>query len=181
MIRPRMLRAARYASRFDLTMAPRTLQSLRHALEHNAGKRLSKERLGNELNQVFGETHSVKALELLNEWGCLTHWLPEMASIPNLIVQVRQAASYAQQHGDDVPLAVWLVLSKSVSPGTRQRLERMTATQKRVHQVWVQIGPRFASIAEQLSLAAQSSEEERPALWGDTSKIDFPFVGGFAC
>ena len=45
---------------FDLTLAPRTLQSLRHALEHNAGKRLSKERLGNEFDQVFGGTHSVK-------------------------------------------------------------------------------------------------------------------------
>ncbi|MEC8276154.1 MAG: hypothetical protein VX026_00450 [Myxococcota bacterium] len=175
----RMLRAARYVSRFGLSMAPRTLQSLHHALEHNAGRRLSKERLGNELSQVFCETNPITALELLLDWGCLSRWLPEIAAIPNLLSQASHATNYSQLHGDDVSLAIWLVLSKNVSAGTRQRLERMTSTQKRSHHVWTQLGSRCAAIVEQLSKAVQCAEHERPSLWGAALQKSSPPI--WAC
>lgn len=162
----RMLRAARYASRFELVLADNTRKSLRLALAQGAGKRLSRERLGNELQLLFSEKYPVKAFEFLMEWGCVGSWLPELASISNLIPQLQHVSQYAQKHGDDVALAIWLVLSKNLTVGTRKRLERLTATTKARHQVWVQHAARCDAIEASLRVEMAQEGEQKCAFWG---------------
>jgi tRNA nucleotidyltransferase/poly(A) polymerase len=163
----RILRAARYASRFGLTLTSSTEQNLLFALGLNAGKRITKERLGNELHLLFADSNPVDAWALLSEWGCIAKWIPEVSTIPTLISEFRSVCEYAQKNHDDVPLALWLLLSIKLTAGARERLGRLTATNKDRHRVWTQSAARFISIEQKLSSSYSVDFPERYALWGE--------------
>jgi len=73
----RMLRAVRFAARFEFTIEPQTLR----AIQAQAGKiaLVSRERVRDELTKMLTEGHARRAFELLDETGLLIQVLPEIA------------------------------------------------------------------------------------------------------
>ena len=70
----RLLRAARYASRFGFELAESTLQQARASAEYV--KAISPDRFRSELERVLDERHVWSALSMLHEWGALDAYLP---------------------------------------------------------------------------------------------------------
>lgn len=75
--RLRMLRAVRFAARFDFGIEPGTLAAIR-AQAANIGD-VSRERIREELTRMLTEGRARLAFELLDETGLLQHVLPEVA------------------------------------------------------------------------------------------------------
>jgi poly(A) polymerase len=75
--RLRMLRAVRFAARFDFAIEPATLAAIRV----HAGRigDVSRERIREELTRMMTEGRARRAFELLDESGLLAHVLPEIA------------------------------------------------------------------------------------------------------
>lgn len=72
----RMLRAVRFASRFDYTIEPATLSSIQKlALQID---QVSRERVRDELTRMLAEGHAKRAFELLDQTGLLREVLPEI-------------------------------------------------------------------------------------------------------
>jgi poly(A) polymerase len=75
----RMLRAVRFAARFEYTIEPATLASIQ-ALAPQI-KQVSRERVRDELTRMLTEGHARRAFELLDETGLLREVLPEIAAM----------------------------------------------------------------------------------------------------
>jgi len=77
--RLRMLRAVRFAARFDFKIEHETMK----AIKHDAGeiKVVSPERIGKELSMMFTGNNPDKALSLLDETGFLEVILPEVEAL----------------------------------------------------------------------------------------------------
>jgi poly(A) polymerase len=75
----RMLRAVRFAARFDFQIEPKTLAAIQAA----AGEIdvVSAERVRDELTRMLTEGHAARAFELLEETGLLVQVLPEVAKM----------------------------------------------------------------------------------------------------
>ncbi|HJO83371.1 MAG: hypothetical protein QGG34_10575 [SAR202 cluster bacterium] len=73
----RMLRAARYAARFEFALEPRTREQLRNALPHL--RAISPVRFRNDLQRVFDEPDVPEVLALLDSWGVIAEYLPGTA------------------------------------------------------------------------------------------------------
>ncbi|MGD0831539.1 MAG: CCA tRNA nucleotidyltransferase [Terracidiphilus sp.] len=73
----RMLRAVRFAARFDFQIDPVTAAAI-HRLAPKT-KAVSRERVRDELTKMLTEGHARRAFELLDETGLLTEALPEIA------------------------------------------------------------------------------------------------------
>ena len=75
----RMLRAVRFAARFQYTIDPATFVAMReHAPEIQA---VSRERVRDELTRMLTEGHGRRAFLLLDESGLLKHVLPEISAM----------------------------------------------------------------------------------------------------
>ena len=104
----RMLRAVRFATRFDFAIAPATqsaIRSLAHKIEA-----VSRERVRDELTRMLTEGHARRAFELLDQTGLLAQVLPEVAKLKG----VEQPPQYHPE-GD-----VWthtLMLLAQLEPG----------------------------------------------------------------
>ncbi len=72
----RMLRAVRFATRFEFLIDPRTLAAIRTLASSVA--RISAERIREELVRILTEGHAGRGLELLDSTGLLVHLLPEV-------------------------------------------------------------------------------------------------------
>ena len=75
----RMLRAVRFAARFEYAIEPATfaaMQKLAHEIEV-----VSRERIRDELTRMLTEGHGRRALLLLDESGLLQHVLPEISAM----------------------------------------------------------------------------------------------------
>ena len=75
----RMLRAVRFAARFDYTIEPRTF----HAIQKFAGQihQVSRERVREELTKILTEGHARSAFLLLDQIGLLREILPEIEAM----------------------------------------------------------------------------------------------------
>ncbi len=75
----RMLRAVRFAARFRFCIDPDTFMAIRR----NAGKikRISAERIGEELSKMFSGPHPADALTILDDTGLLKVVLPEVYTL----------------------------------------------------------------------------------------------------
>lgn len=73
--RLRMLRAVRFASRFEFEMEPETLEAIRESAPKI--NQVSRERIGNELRLMFGNRNRHLALIGLLQTGLLAQLLPE--------------------------------------------------------------------------------------------------------
>ncbi len=75
----RLMRAVRFAARFDFQIEPETLSAIRrHAREVT---QVSSERLRDELSKMLTEGAARRAFELLEETGLLQALLPEVAAM----------------------------------------------------------------------------------------------------
>ncbi len=77
--RLRLLRAVRFAARFDFTIERETLKALKYCAPHIES--VSSERIGDELVKMFSGQNPDKALSLLDETGLLDAVLPEVADL----------------------------------------------------------------------------------------------------
>jgi putative nucleotidyltransferase with HDIG domain len=73
----RMLRAVRFASRFNFRLHPATARAIRSLATKTAA--VSRERVRDELTRMLTEGHARRAFELLDETGLLVEVLPEIA------------------------------------------------------------------------------------------------------
>lgn len=77
--RLRMLRAVRFAARFEYQIAAETQEAIRR---HKAGiHQVSRERVRDELSKMLTEGRARRAFELLDETGLLEEVLPEVAAM----------------------------------------------------------------------------------------------------
>ena len=77
--RLRMLRAARFAARFDFALAPETLAAIRVAASSVTD--MAAERIGDEIVKMLTEGRAKRAFELLDATGLLPVVLPEIAAM----------------------------------------------------------------------------------------------------
>ena len=75
----RMLRAVRFAARFEYTIAPETFTAIRHLAP--AVRQVSRERVRDELTRMLTEGHARRAFELLDQSGLLHEVLPEIEAM----------------------------------------------------------------------------------------------------
>jgi poly(A) polymerase len=78
----RMLRAVRFAARFDFAIDAETERSIRQ-LAHIVNQ-VSRERIRDELTRMLTEGHARRAFELLDRTGLLKEVLPEIAKLHNV-------------------------------------------------------------------------------------------------
>jgi poly(A) polymerase len=75
----RMLRAVRFAARFDYWIEPKTLAAIKELAPQI--KQVSNERVRDELLKMLTEGHARHAFELLDQTGLLKEVLPEVAAM----------------------------------------------------------------------------------------------------
>ncbi|HTW56853.1 MAG TPA: CCA tRNA nucleotidyltransferase [Terriglobales bacterium] len=75
----RMLRAVRFAARFDYAIDPETFRAIQK-LAHEIAV-VSRERVRDELTRMLTEGHARRAFALLDESGLLQHVLPEISAM----------------------------------------------------------------------------------------------------
>jgi tRNA nucleotidyltransferase (CCA-adding enzyme) len=74
----RILRVARFAARFEFTIAPETQELMRAMVENGEVDALVPERVWQELSRGLMERHPSRMFEVLHETGALPRILPEM-------------------------------------------------------------------------------------------------------
>jgi poly(A) polymerase len=75
----RMLRAVRFAARFEYTIEPATLKAIQQLAAET--RQVSRERVRDELTKMLIEGHARRAFELLDETGLLREVLPEIEAM----------------------------------------------------------------------------------------------------
>jgi putative nucleotidyltransferase with HDIG domain len=75
----RMLRAVRFAARFEYTIEPHTFAAIQKLAEQI--QIVSRERVRDELTRMLTEGHARRAFLLLDESGLLKHVLPEISAM----------------------------------------------------------------------------------------------------
>lgn len=126
----RALRAARFAARFDLRLAPQTHELLQATRRAGVLERLGIERLGHEVDRILGEADPVQALRLLRDWDLLALIHPAVASDRDLLVRADAVADAwheidgARRMADGpasapVSAAHWLSLAVAIPEGER--------------------------------------------------------------
>jgi poly(A) polymerase len=75
----RMLRAVRFASRFEYTIDPSTFSAIQKVAPQIA--QVSRERVRDELTRMLTEGHARRAFELLDQTGLLREVLPEISAM----------------------------------------------------------------------------------------------------
>jgi len=75
----RMLRAVRFAARFEYTIDPATFESIQHLAPQV--HQVSRERVRDELTRMLTEGHARRAFKLLDQSGLLREVLPEIAAM----------------------------------------------------------------------------------------------------
>src|SRR5262249_15488437 len=75
----RLLRAVRFAARFDLQIEPRTLAAIRAMADQI--KVVSAERIGDELRKMLTHANRVRAMTLLWETGLVQPLFPELVPL----------------------------------------------------------------------------------------------------
>ncbi len=133
--RLRLLRAVRFAARFDLTIEPATEAAIRaHAHELRG---VSRERVGQELRRMIAHPSRVRALELIESLGLAPSTLNEPAP-PTALPRVRKLVIHSTStQGAPQPsqgiratlfatvLAAWLLDRKSTLPW-QERVQKWT-------------------------------------------------------
>jgi len=107
----RVFRAARYASRLSFEVEMTTEEALVRDLD--GIRNLSGTRILNELNQIFGETNSGRAIENLNKWGVFKAIHPQF-DIPTKVFNTIESSISEEVSSDVVGLLALLYCSNNV-------------------------------------------------------------------
>ena len=109
----RMLRAVRFAARFDYTIDPATLEAIKRLALHI--NQVSCERVREELTKMLTEGRARRAFELLDTTGLLPEVLPEIAAMKG----VEQPPEY---HPEGDVFVHTLLLLEKLPPGVSKTL-----------------------------------------------------------
>jgi poly(A) polymerase len=130
----RMLRAVRFAARFDFQIDAATASAIRHLAAKT--KAVSRERVRDELTKMLTEGHARRAFELLDESALLAEVLPEVARMkgveqppqyhPEGDVWLHTLGLLAQLEPACTPTLAWGALLHDVGkPATFRRADRI--------------------------------------------------------
>ena len=130
----RMLRAARFAARFDFALASDTHGLLKAAMRNGVFDKLSLERIGNEVDLILGEREVVQAFRLLRDWRLLPCVHPQLRAERGFLERLGAAQEAHFRLATYVPVVrqsevLWLVVAAALPPDAR--LERSRLVQGR--------------------------------------------------
>jgi tRNA nucleotidyltransferase (CCA-adding enzyme) len=149
----RALRAARFAARFDLHLAPGTRGLLGGLLSAGSFARLGKERLGNELELIFNEPVPEQALRLLEAWGLMHGVHPGLRLDAMAFDRLRAGLDRLGAESPDRARLGWLWLASLAPAGDRAELSRMVPGDRHERRRFVEGPGRTAATASALRTA----------------------------
>lgn len=170
----RMLRAVRFASRLDFSLARSTRAALKELAPLVA--RTSGERIRDELEQILSHPHRAEALEMMLELGLLEVILPEVAAMKG----VEQGA--AQHPEGDVWQHTLLCMSQLRQPDLVTALATLLhdAGKPPTHSPGGSDGlfPRHAQVSAEIAAEVAgrlrlSSEQRKAIVWAVAHHMDF--------
>ena len=125
----RAIRAARFAARFDLRLAPGTRGLLDGAIRSGVFSELTPDRLGAELDRLLHEADPVTGLQKLRAWGLLPVLHPKWSvggslldQLSSVVLAWRELAGASHALGAPVPDRAdccWVVLAGGLEPDLR--------------------------------------------------------------
>ncbi len=150
----RIFRAARFAARLDLTLAPGTAALLAETLR--APITITLQRVGAELDRIFAEERLLDAVALLDAWGVLAWIEPELQGGGLAARLERTVAAWAALSGacgaGEPPLeALWLTLARSLSASARERCADLVAGARGRRARWLEGPAHLMAAAAALS------------------------------
>ncbi len=126
----RMLRAARFAAAYELTPDPDTARAVASHAEKISG--ISAERISAEMLKMLVDSHRRRAVELLQQWGLLTHVLPPAAKVIGTPAWKATLATLEQLETPDQATAIAALVEAMVPPDTPRRFTQQLARQWRL-------------------------------------------------
>jgi poly(A) polymerase len=130
----RLLRAVRFAARFELNLDPATAEAIRAMAAELPV--VSAERIAEELRKLLTDRHRVRGLELLDEVGLLAVILPEMARMHGGLWQhtLRVIEQLPEQVSFELAFAALLydVGSRDLADAIAERLKFANAERERI-------------------------------------------------
>lgn len=166
----RAWRAARFAGRFDFSLAPGTQALLREALASGFVERVGQQRLGAELHKLLSEPLVVRCVAMLREWGLLAPIHPALAGDRGLldrVARVREGwARYRALTGDgdgaggepEPGEPQWIALGWALGTDERRALGKLTGKVKGRTGRWVAGPTRVKAALAALGGATRGSE-----------------------
>lgn len=157
----RVLRGLRFAGAFDLSFDPPTREALELAVP--GLKRLSAERVREELIKVLRGRHPSVALDLYRNTGALEAWYPELARYSETPAwdEALQSVDAARPNRWILRLCRLLVVIPQGEPGVAELLERLKfskAEQRRVRHLWEHYLPFVSPIHSSAEIREWLSE-----------------------
>ena len=164
----RAWRAARFAGRFDFTLAPGSQALLREALRAGFSDRLGPARLGAELHKVLCEAQVVRCVAMLRDWGLLALVHPGLPGDRELLDRVTRVREAWLRHGEwldgdaiDAGEPQWIAIGWSLPTDDRRALARLTGKVRGRTARWVGGPVRVRAALDRLERAERRSDEAR--------------------
>lgn len=162
----RAWRAARFAARFDLSLAPGTASLLREALRMGVLDAVSDARLGNELHRIFQERRPDDAIRLLRDWGLLQRVHPSLVADGGLLDRITatreswlQLRTLAPSELSDPAEPLWVALGWSLPSDVRAQTQQLVSNGRGRSKRWVSGISRLQRSAVALSSASLRSTQ----------------------
>jgi tRNA nucleotidyltransferase (CCA-adding enzyme) len=145
----RAFRAARYAARYDLRMAPGWGRALRAAARAGAFGRLGSSRLRRELERIWGEEDPSAALARAARWGLLRRIEGAVTWSPPVRDAIRRAAGSFAEREAATPLFFALLLRAAPASARGRLLARLGITGRPAERILAASGAaeRFTAAA----------------------------------
>ncbi len=118
----RILRVARFAARFDFTVAPETMELMRRMVENGEVEALVPERVWAELERAMGEPFPGRFVTVLRECGALKALFPEV----DRLFGVPQPERYHPEIDTGEHLLLALEVAVTLGPEPRMRFAVLT-------------------------------------------------------
>jgi len=164
----RAFRAARFAARFDLVLAPGTRELMRQALAAGSFTQLSRERLGACITRILRERVAIRAVGLARDWGLLGLVHPALATDHELLPRlqaVREAWVALElvegERAPDPSAALWIAVGYELTRTSREERARLRAQGVGTSRQWVSGPARVRKALRRLARAPQRSHQAR--------------------
>jgi tRNA nucleotidyltransferase (CCA-adding enzyme) len=189
----RAFRAARFAARFDLRLAPQTHELLQATRRAGVLERLGIERLGHEIDRILGEADPVQALRLLRDWNLLELIHPAVASDRDLLVRADAVADAwhevdgARRSAVGAPSAPaaaahWLSLAVAIPAAERASRVRLIPGDGHDQQRFLHGPERVRTAVKALDVESDAGEAGwRLAYLDDSERVVAQAMGGDGC
>lgn len=179
----RFFRAARFAARLDLTLAPGTAALMAAALALPV--EITRQRVGAELDRIFTEATAVTAMAHLQDWGVL-HWIAPELGEGALVTALKAVAEAWEVLADTNGVgpssveAMWLTLANALPPEARKRCADLVAGVRGRRARWLSGPGRIEAAALALTSATACSEQAKALSGLDEAELVVLAAGGEA-